>query len=234
MTRISAVHTIIVPFLFVVTVPLAIFASITTLLAFSILFCRVVLVYLDLLVSLIPQAIHRRCQPRILESPPSSVLAGSSASSPTLHRRRHRRNSVISTNGSASSLISERSLGLMPSVGPERDFEGIGGWRVGEADNDAWTTVNPRIESPGWQHGRLHHHRSHSGGPVTPGDSGILMMKSRARSPASVSKLALPNSGRARTPPTSRAAITSDSYFPSSASNPGKGARKLSVSALVE
>ena len=56
----NPVYGLMVPFLCVVTLPLAIFAGITTTLAFSILMFRVMLVYLDIAVSLVPQYLMGR------------------------------------------------------------------------------------------------------------------------------------------------------------------------------
>jgi hypothetical protein len=56
----NPVYGLMVPFLCVVTLPLAIFAGITTTLAFSVLMFRVMLVYLDIAVSLVPQYLMGR------------------------------------------------------------------------------------------------------------------------------------------------------------------------------
>lgn len=161
----------------------------------------------------------------------SSQLATATTTSPTHHRRQQSSQALAnqglasqqavtrrrrSSTASSSSLAGEqRGLGLLPSVGPERDFEGIGGWRVGD-DDDVWTTVtNPPHHHhalAGSNHG---HSRSLSNGPPTPGE-GYLMMKGRTSgSPrtttttvtshgfgyvVSPSLQASPNSSRARTP----------------------------------
>ncbi|OIW32535.1 hypothetical protein CONLIGDRAFT_273629 [Coniochaeta ligniaria NRRL 30616] len=56
----NPVYGLMVPFLCVVTLPLAIFAGITTTLAFSVLMFRVMVVYLDIAVSLVPQYLMGR------------------------------------------------------------------------------------------------------------------------------------------------------------------------------
>lgn len=56
----NPVYGLMVPFLCVVTLPLAIFAGITTTLAFSVLMFRVMLGYLDIVVSLVPQYLMGR------------------------------------------------------------------------------------------------------------------------------------------------------------------------------
>ncbi|OAQ71263.1 hypothetical protein VFPPC_03590 [Pochonia chlamydosporia 170] len=242
MALLNPVYAFVVPFLFVVTVPLAILAGITTTLAFAVLIFRVVIVYLDVALSLIPQSLasfkrqkryitHDARMPTTFTTTYGSSNGDSSAASsmpgpPLLHRRRRRRPSssisILSTGGSTTP-INEFGLGLMPSVGPERDFEGVGGWRAGD-DDDAWTTINSRMELPDRQFTR-HHYRSPSGGgATTPGDGGVLMMKTRRRSPeskAAARTATSPNSSRTRTPSASRMqSLTtmgignSDSYFP--------------------
>jgi hypothetical protein len=264
MALLNPLYALVVPFLFVVTIPLALFAGITTLLAFSVLIFRVALVYLDIAVSLVPQSIvgfkPRRYRPprhhlqlpsqlqlqqHLLNMPgghhspssPSANFHGPMTTTPTpplsassTGRRRRRRPSSASvvSNGSTTPISEPPSLGLMPSVGPERDYEGLGGWRVAD-DEQLWTTVfnnaTSRLEFPD----RRHHHRSPSGGlgfgfgagqPTTPGEGGFLMMKGRTRSPESRQPRPVmsPNSSRARTPTGTRISFAGlgngDSYFP--------------------
>lgn len=245
MALINPVHTFIVPFLFVVTVPLAVFAGITTTLAFSILSFRVILVYLDIALSLVPQCFgtrkphHYAAYTKRRDGRPVSPAASSSVHSgefclgtptpsqqqlppPPMGRRHRRRPSSVTSIVSAGSAtpIGDMAMGLMPSIGPDRDFEGVGGWRSDrDGDDDTWTTINSRLELPDRSHAR-NHHRSPSGGPVTPGDSGVLMMKARARSPEAMGMRTPPSptSFRTRTPSASRmSAISmanSDGYFP--------------------
>ncbi|KJZ78043.1 hypothetical protein HIM_02680 [Hirsutella minnesotensis 3608] len=250
MALINPVHTFIVPFLFVVTVPLALFAGITTTLAFSILSFRVILVYLDIALALVPQCFGSRKAPYATSyswpddrqraiSPSASNSGRSNDTSPTtptsaqqqqpaqhhqqlIYRRRRRRPSSATSIVSAGSTTpggGDLAIGLMPSVGRDRDFEGIGGWRSDrDGDDDSWTTINSRLELPDRAYAR-NHHRSLSGGPLTPGDSGVLMMKSRARSPVDRGVLTppSPNSCRARTPSISRMSAiniaNSEGYF---------------------
>jgi hypothetical protein len=255
MALLNPVYAFVIPFLFVVTAPLAIVAGITTTLAFVVLLVRVVIVYLDVALSLIPQSLasfklkrryirHEYRQtstftPLLGSSNVDSSTASSVQQASLLQRRRRRRPSssisVLSTGGSTTP-ISEFGLGLVPGVGLERDFEGLGGWRSGE-DDEAWTTINSRMELPDRQPA-LHHYRSHSGGgATTPGDGGVLMMKTRRRSPeskAAARSATSPNSSRARTPSVSRIQTltslgigNSDGYFPLNMSP--KAAKKLPV-----
>ncbi|KAL6860475.1 hypothetical protein ACO1O0_004503 [Amphichorda felina] len=223
----NPVHALIIPSLCVVTVPLAILAGITTTLAFCVLIIRVLLIYLDIALSIVPQSLSgltSRILLKPVETPPIPAPKLASPSPlrrqyPSNHHRR-RRSSASVLSGSTSS-ISERGLGLIPSVGPDRDFEGIGGWRVGGTEDDElWTSVSPRLDIPTRHH--HHHHRTPSG-PTTPGDGGYLMMKGRTRSPADrgahVRTSTSPNSSRARTPTGPKVAFTgmgisqADGYF---------------------
>ncbi len=245
MALINPVYAFVVPFLFVVTVPLALFAGITTTLAFSVLICRVIIVYLDIALSLVNRSLIGLKVPTHLHH----AAARSDTPSPThstanlVHhpRRRRRRPSSASilSGGSITPVNNgnDTGLGLIPSIGAERDFEGVGGWRVG--DDDIWTTINSRFELHDRQHAR-NHHRSPSGGgggPTTPGDGGFLMMKRRTRSPESAAAAMTgplktptsPNCSRTRTPSASRVSFGgssafADGYFPltMSAKVPGK------------
>ncbi|KAK3391087.1 hypothetical protein B0H63DRAFT_131623 [Podospora didyma] len=259
MALINPVHGLVVPFLCVFTIPLAIFAGITTTLAFSVLMFRVAVVYLDIALAFVPQYFTGRNKPHALPdptttsqghgrqrhrgsydsrrtssiSPPGSAgSSGPTTPSPvspfpsgglgyqqqhmtTLGYRSpgHRRKSsygfgaAMGTRGSRSRRSSQVSLasmgtitpiheddvargvaplteaGLTPSVGMDRDFEGIGGWRLDDRGDDGdWANINSRLELPVSERGSLsirHHQRSQSVGPVTPTEGTTwLMMKS--------------------------------------------------------
>lgn len=278
MALLNPVYALIVPFLFVVTIPLAIFAGITTTLAFSVLMFRVAVVYIDIAVNMVPQYVTgRRMYPfprgyatSILTAaaashiaPPSPVdsrhSSGRSSPSPTSttnrapvrhHRRRRTSGASFASLGSITPIEDSNSLPgsvrgsfmMAPSIGMDRDFEGVGGWRFNGKnadDDDAWTQLNSRLELP-LDHQRRHHHRSPSGGgATTPGGSGdFLMMKSskatrskegspehgprRGRERKENGAAMSPNSSRQRTPngipqmPPPLTAIdqTDGSYFP--------------------
>lgn len=254
----NPLYALVIPSLLFITIPLAVLAGITTTLAFSVLVVRVFVVYLDIVISFIPQSLTsithsgsgggastpiRLRQQQLLSSVKETSPSSPSSRSQRPHRRRRSSASAISGGGSASS-ISERGLGLVPSVGPERDFEGIGGWRLGRGQDEreedmAWTTVNP-LPPDRSLHLPRHHARTASGGPTTPGEGGpYLMMKNgRTRSPETkTSKRTSPNSSRARTPTGPRLSFAPiaqpDGYFAfsnsipaSSASSSPKAARK--------
>ncbi|KAJ4390582.1 hypothetical protein N0V93_004178 [Gnomoniopsis smithogilvyi] len=282
MALLNPVYGLIVPFLFVVTIPLAILAGVTTTLAFTVLMFRVAVVYLDIAVNMVPQYVTgRRIFPfpgRYMSSllnaavsnlpPPtaspvdSRPTSGQSTPSPTTttsrapvvrhHRRRRTSGASFNSVGSitpiddgAAGIGSKRnSFMLIPSIGMDRDFEGVGGWRLNgrnPADDEAWAQLNSRLELPLDQQ-RRHHRRSPSGGgAITPrGSTGgdYLMMKSpratrskeespentagrRGRDWGKASATMSPNSSRQRTPtggmPPPLTTIDSDasaSYFP--------------------
>lgn len=220
MAILNPVYGLIVPFLFVVTIPLAIFAGITTTLAFSVLMFRVAVVYIDIVVHMVPQYVTglrfsplSRRYPNALMAGPTSLSnrpvspAGSSSGhstppltmatnrviAPVRHHRR-RRTSAASFNsvGSITSIDDNvnglhggnkrDSFAMVSSFNMDRDFEGVGGWRLDgkHADyDDAWAQLNSRLELP-LDTQRRHHHRSPSGGGATTpgGASEYLMMKS--------------------------------------------------------
>lgn len=233
MALLNPVYALLVPFLFVVTIPLAILAGITTTLAFSVLMFRVAVVYLDIAVNMVPQYVTgRRVYPfpgRFMNSLLSAAMGQSSTNniqpsqnslydsrpasgqttpSPTHHaatnittnrnpavvrhhRRRRTSGASFTSVGSITPIDDAAGIGLgskrnsfmmIPSVGIDRDFEGVGGWRLsdknGDADDDAWAQLNSRLELPVEQQ-RRHHRRSHSGGgATTPGGGDYLVMKS--------------------------------------------------------
>lgn len=220
MAILNPVYVLIVPFLFVVTIPLAIFAGITTTLAFSVLMFRVAVVYIDIAVHMVPQYVTGlRFSP--LSRYPNAIMAGTTSpslnrpvspagsssghSTPPLtiatnrviipvrhHRRRRTSGASFNSVGSITPIDDNvngpyggnkrDSFAMVSSLNMDRDFEGVGGWRLGgkHADyDDAWAQLNSRLELP-LDTQRRHHHRSPSGGgATTPGGAGeYLVMKS--------------------------------------------------------
>ncbi|KAL2760335.1 hypothetical protein ACRALDRAFT_2038997 [Sodiomyces alcalophilus JCM 7366] len=262
MALISASYIVIFPFIMFFTIPLAILAGVTTTISFAILMFRLLLVYVQLFMSLLPSCLtpirhswHAPYGPVSLPPSPISSLGSSPpgesapvSSVPLLtnasrslslnripQRRRPRSRRLSSTSAagrdvSAPPLASENggNVGLIPSIGIGRDFEGIGGWRLGcddETDDERWAMINSRLEFFDRMHQGARHHRRASSG----GTDGGLTMKGRRRSrrphsvvnsPASVRSVARvsPNSSRARMPGVSysdRAPTEDDGeYFP--------------------
>lgn len=246
MGLLNPVYGLVVPFLCFFTIPLAIFAGITTTFAFSILMLRVATVYLEIALQMVPQYITGRSSYLGLPTPyrgthsyngarsPISPVgslgsaAGSNLASPTsattplpglvgsgYKSPRHRSAvALAASGGSAGFPIGERrsrrssqasmiSVGtispmregavtpalagaaLMPSTGLDRDFEGLGGWRLDDrGDHGDWgRRINSRLElpMPTERPSTRTQHRSHSGGATTPSDGGFLMMKGSRR-----------------------------------------------------
>lgn len=109
-------------------------------------------------------------------SPP----AGSHEPTPTMTPHyspvyQHRRLSSASIASVGSTSPDETMFGLPPTLGMERDFEGLGGWRfsgAGNEDEDAvWDALHSRLELPAYRHPHnvthnvthsKNHSRSHS------------------------------------------------------------------------
>ncbi|KAI0175780.1 hypothetical protein GGR52DRAFT_329975 [Hypoxylon sp. FL1284] len=241
----------IFPFLFFIALPLALCAGFTTILAFMVLFLRLFLVYFDVGLetvryALLGHAAHTRYVASQSRTPSPSE-GGSPPSTPEAartrqlqqQRRRRRQSSVSSGTATPVGGRVDGLGGLTPSVGFERDFEGVGGWRLDRVDLDAdadefasdqqWYSLNSRLEIPAAA-GR-HHYRSQSGGAVLSGAHGLgLYMKGAAGeySPDALRIHASPNSSRSRTPTNSRphafTKLDEDGYFPML---DGKHTRKL-------
>ncbi|RYC54762.1 hypothetical protein CHU98_g11445 [Xylaria longipes] len=174
------------PFAFVVALPLAICAGVTTVFAFMVLFLRLFLVYFDVgLETLRDVLLGHATQGRYITSRGTLAIApDSSADSTPLpsppattfrHWRRPKR--PVSGGGSGSGSVTpvlgfDGLSGVSPSIGLERDFEGIGGWRLESVNEQQWYNLNSRLENPY----RRHHFRSQSGGAVLSGhtSSGII------------------------------------------------------------
>lgn len=220
MARFNPIYGIVVPFLFLFTIPVAIFAVITTTLAFSLLLFRAILVYFELTVAVIPyyvlgpKATAKTIIPHTMSYPSSGV----SAAPVKRRKRRSSSSSKLSGTGSITPVPSEPVLPFSQSIGPTRDFEGVGGWRLDNpSDDDAlWTNINSRLELPA-DHGRRHHRSLTSG--MLPGE----MRQMRGFSPE-----ATMNTSRPRTPP-STAIVSPEGYFQQIQTNPRAVKRTSSV-----
>lgn len=171
------------PVLLLVSLPLAIFAAITTSFAFSALLFRVLVVYAELAAALIQNQLAINGAAESASSPRKSTpLVIDEKDS----RRKSRRDSACSGNSNGGSMtpkIPESSgLGIYRSGGIERDFEGVGGWRIPGSDDDdvLWTSMNSRLELPAIVDERKHnHHRSLTSGSLS---TVSLLTSSRPRS----------------------------------------------------
>lgn len=140
------------PLLFLISIPLVVFAFLTTAAAFSTLLFRVLLVYADLAAVLIKTHLLQHHPPE-----------------PTLPKRPHpstsgerTRSSSGDSHGSRTPKSAESSgLGIYSVGSLQRDFEGVGGWRIPntEGDDVLWTSMNARLELPASADGHRRHHR---------------------------------------------------------------------------
>ncbi|KIN08464.1 hypothetical protein OIDMADRAFT_85004, partial [Oidiodendron maius Zn] len=159
MALLSPGHGLILPFIFLFTIPIALLAALTTVLAFSILLFRVTLVYIELALTIIPNyLLGTKSTSQSLPNATSSVTTASSS------RRRRRRGSSAVVSGSTTPTPTAAVLGMNPSANRIRDYEGVGGWRLGPPsdDDDLWTKINSRLELPA-EHGRRHQRSLTSG-----------------------------------------------------------------------
>lgn len=179
MPSFSPLQLFVLPFVFLVALPLAFCAGATTILAFLVLFLRLFLVYFDLgLETLRYIIIGHATRTRYVTSRSTPAMTPGSTSptpipspmtpTPFRHRRRAKRPGSAG-NGSISSASGLEGVfaGSTPSIGLERDFEGVGGWRWDSVNEQQWYKLNSRLENPY----RRHHFRSQSGGAVLSGSA---------------------------------------------------------------
>ncbi|RWA14691.1 hypothetical protein EKO27_g463 [Xylaria grammica] len=206
----------IFPFVFIVALPLALCAGITTIIAFLVLFLRLFLVYFDVgLETLQYVLIGHATQARYIASRGAPAITSGSPTnstplpSPAATAFKHRRRAKHQGGGGSGSVTpvpgTDGFAALTPSIGLERDFEGVGGWRLESADTDTdgtderqWYNLNSRLENPY----RRHHFRSQSGGAVMAGPTGSGMvvrpgLVARSHSPEA---LKTPSRSSSRTP----------------------------------
>ena len=177
------------PILLFISVPLSLFAALTTTLAFSTLFFRALLVYAELGVVLVRNQFYSQHDDRkspVAKRLPFAIADGKQPQ----HKSRRSSAGSGSNGGSTTPRVPDSGLGVYSGGGTVRDFEGVGGWRIpGTVDEDVlWTSMNSRLELPAIVDGGRHfHHRSRTSGSLTsvslPFKSPI---RSRARTPSSV------------------------------------------------
>ncbi|KAK5138485.1 hypothetical protein LTR08_000071 [Meristemomyces frigidus] len=145
------------PLLLLLTLPLAFFAILTTTLAFWVLLFRVSLIYIELLTTLLrayltPPQLHPLPLPTPFPPTPTPRSRRPSRSSSTTSPH-----PLTLTNPKAQS-----STTLYPRP-PERDYEGVGGWRLQASTDEEtlWLSINSRLELPAAQTRR--HQRSLTG-----------------------------------------------------------------------
>lgn len=201
----NPLYLLVPPIILLFSIPLAIFAAITTALAIGTLLIRVSIVYFDLLLVLIRSYVFEKIKaPTPQPSPP--------------HRHRSRRGSnlsisscqdftVLGKHGPSKSASFASLLGA-GAPGSTRDFEGIGGWRdtaVNPGEEALWMNMNSRLELPAPTVERRRHQRSLTGGSQrlsgnwSPEAMRMSPAQSRARTP-SITELKMSEGG--------------DGYFP--------------------
>ncbi|KAI1814309.1 hypothetical protein GGS20DRAFT_416248 [Poronia punctata] len=221
----SPLRLFVIPFVFLVALPLAICASITTIIAFLVLFLRLFLVYFDLgLETLSYVLVGHAAQARYVTSRSTSSITPTSstsltpAGSPATATFRHRRPLKRQTSAGSGTTTQITGLGglsgLPPSsAGLDRDFEGVGGWRL-DGDNPAaderqWLNLNSRLGVPKPRH----HFRSQSGDPVIRGSRSV----GTSYSPVKLKMTQSPSRPGSRTPNMVRVqgltGSTQDGYF---------------------
>ncbi len=128
-SMLSLLYILLSPILLFISVPLSLFAALTTTLAFSTLFFRALLVYAELGAVLIQNQFvsqHGNERNPITTKVPPTVVE---AKQP---RHKSRRNSAGSgsNGGSITPRLPDAGFGVYSSGGGVRDFEGVGGWYV--------------------------------------------------------------------------------------------------------
>jgi hypothetical protein len=186
----------IAPFTIVmVSVPLAIFAVVTTSIALALLAFRGLVVYTQLGTALLSAWLS--------PTPPKPVVPQHQPPSPERTSPPRNRNRRSSSNGSGTSshdiAVPVSRLGpksgsftaLLGEGGPTRDYEGVGGWRdTGNEDEEAlWMGINSRLQLPAATPSRRHQRR-HTGGQSpnqrwswSPEAFRMSPVQSRARTP---------------------------------------------------
>ena len=182
------------PIVFLVAIPLGTFAAFTTTLAFTTLLIRVLLVYLELGAVLLRNKLVGTVRPDVAAG--SQRASGISEVDLEGRPRAKKRSSAGSgySNDSMTPIapIETSGLGIYGGTGLDRDYEGVGGWRLTNSkdEDELWMSMNSRLELPSPmlndQQRRRHHHRSSTAGS----NSTTSMMKksptqSRTRTPLS-------------------------------------------------
>lgn len=170
----NAFSSITAPIVLLTSIPLAIFAVLTTTLAFWLLFIRVFVVYVELLAVLLrayldPFRSLRVKLPSGYTSKPRQVEPAKGSYRSFISAELHPK-----VKGQSRS-----SVDLLGNVST-RDFEGVGGWRVeGDADEEAlWMGMNSRLELPAITTHRQRHRDLTSSSQQSSGSSSPVLLRS--------------------------------------------------------
>jgi hypothetical protein len=207
MALLNYTYGLVIPFILLFSIPLAIFATVTITLAFSVLLFRVALVYAELAVAVVPHYLLGITKPK--QSISRTKFFSNPLSVPGRRRKRGSSGASGASGESITPVASDINFGLNQSIGPQRDFEGVGGWRldVPSEDDSLWTSFNARLELQA-DHVRRHR-RSLTSGSM-PADRRRI---DRSYSPEAT--ITSPNTSRARTPPTFTGGFAAgEGYFP--------------------
>ncbi|KAF2101287.1 hypothetical protein NA57DRAFT_53262 [Rhizodiscina lignyota] len=148
----------------IVSIPLALFAVITTSLAVTALTVRVSIVYIELGIAVAQSWLFSKSHKN---SPQTKPVMLRNPASPQRHRRQ--RHSAASSTASSQDLTipqkapakSDSWASLVGTSVENRDYEGVGGWRLtgdGE-DDELWIGMNSRLELPAAVGERQFRHR---------------------------------------------------------------------------
>ncbi|MCJ1229480.1 hypothetical protein MMC12_006147 [Toensbergia leucococca] len=207
----NVTDTLLSPILLLISVPLLLFALLTTSLAFTTLGFRLLLINLEFLAVIIQDVLLGQSVTKTT-IPPSDTLTFSAEDKNS--RRISRRSSTSSTLsfGGGQKVPDSIGFGVYGGAGPERDYEGIGGWKIPGPDEDEapWTSMNSRLElltGTGERHRR--HRRSLTSSSLT----AAILESWIPKTPDSIPRS--PVSSRARTPTSSRTVGTMgmEDYF---------------------
>lgn len=182
----NPLYFVVPPALILVSIPLAIFAAFTTCIAFALLLVRVCIVYFELGIALL--------RSWLIAEPTKPRRRGPSSPTQSPHPHRRRRSSILSSPPSQEfrrpPLKSDSYVTLLGAGAPDRDYEGVGGWRVegDEPEEALWISMNSRLELPLMGGGQRRHQRSLTGSSQkwawSPEALKMSPVHSRARTPS--------------------------------------------------
>lgn len=169
------------PFVLVVSIPFAAFAALTTYIALGILLIRLVTVYMDLGIALVQSAISPSTSDADAVKP---ALRSPDYEAATRAARRSISTPPRNSVGKRSSFAS------LVGTGTDRDYEGVGGWRLSEnAEDEAlWMKMNSRLELPAASSPIMRHKRSSiAGSHIGTPEHGRSPSTVRVRTPGTAS-----------------------------------------------
>jgi hypothetical protein len=192
------------PVLVFFSVPLTICAVFTTTIALVLLAIRVSVVYVELGVALINASLVSEPEAELEPLKPASAPPLSPVSSPPRSRYRPSSSSSQDTAVPAARLHTKSGSAdaLHDLSHSTRDFEGVGGWRYYEDEEDEalWMGLHTRLDLPNTTPRR--HQRRHTG------DSRLSWSEETRRSPMRLSPI------HCRTPTLAAAQAVGEEYFP--------------------